>query len=193
MTFGKFVISLVLGAGLLAGQDRGGAGAAIWPGPPSPADELKQYLALTEGQYQQLLQVQKTKNDAQQALWQQISDKQRQLYSLLESGSTDASRIGALMIEVRNLQKQSRGGGSGDLYRSQALAVLNADQRAKLTSLDNALRLQPTAYQAVTLNLLDYPVPEVRPAALPDGEPGFSSGFIGAPGASNAAGERVTR
>lgn len=164
MTLRKIVLSLALGAGLLGAQEAPGrTDLTILPYPSPRVDELKQYLALSDAQVQQLNDVAKAKSDAAQAIWRQIMEKQQQLSALLEAGSTDASRIGTLMVEINNLNRQVRN-SNDSTYRTQALAVLTAEQKTKLVALDSALKLQTTAYQAVHLNLLDQPQPHILPA-----------------------------
>jgi hypothetical protein len=59
-------------------------------------------------------------------------------------------------------------------YRERALAVLTPDQRAKLPALAQALITNPTAHQAVMLNLIgleavSLPMPGIPPIMGPAG------------------------
>ncbi|HYZ85871.1 MAG TPA: hypothetical protein VE621_15780, partial [Bryobacteraceae bacterium] len=159
----RFILYFALGAATVLAQDAGGnvgtAPAATTPGTdgnsavvlpvPEPTyDNLKRYLNLTDPQLQSLRQNQKNKMDADQLIWRQISEKSVELNNLLESGSNDAVRIGQLSIELRNLQKQARNAVPNSPYRQSALNVLNAEQKTKLTDLQRALDLSPTAYDA---------------------------------------------
>lgn len=134
------------------------------PVPPlvRPAyDAVRQFLVLSEAQVKTLEDLVKSRRDAESAIYRQMSERQRQLNSLLESGSNDAATIGRLMVEINNLRKQIPNAGVG--LREAALKVLNDTQRAKLKELENALLLQRTAGEAVALNLLDYPrIPDAR-------------------------------
>ena len=130
--------------------------------------QLKAYLNLTDTQLQNLLSIQASRNNAQQAVYKQIADKQIQLNTLLSQGTTDAVTVGQLEIDINNLRKQLPLPNSS--YRTQALAVLAPDQVAKLPALVNALQLQITASQANTLDLIDAPAlngPLPLPATTP--------------------------
>jgi hypothetical protein len=139
---------------------------------PQPWDQLRQYLVLSEAQVATLEQIMRSRSQAEQQIHLQISEKQRQMYGLLEQGSNDSATIGRLMVEINNLRRQLP--LKGDPYRTQALAVLNDAQKAKLGPLTEALRLQSPAWQAIQLNLMDSPsVPDVRilPYPMPPAGP----------------------
>jgi Spy/CpxP family protein refolding chaperone len=123
---------------------------------PAPSyNDAKQYLGLSDAQTQSLDAILRNRNQAQQSLWQQISEKNRSLYQLLEAGTGSAGQIGQLMIDIKNLEKQMPTLDAP--YRTQALNVLTADQKTRLAKLDEALKLQNTASQAAMLLLLEYP------------------------------------
>jgi len=149
--------SAIAGTALLGAQ-------IVTPLPPIPAPNsaLIQYLGLSDAQVQALQDVQKSRNAANQAIYKQIGDKQMAINNLIASGSTDALQIGQLTIDINNLRKQLQ--TSGAPFHDQALAVLTPDQKNKLTGLTNALQLQPAAYQAINLNLIEQPNP---PRVLP--------------------------
>jgi hypothetical protein len=129
---------------------------------PQPVyTQLKAYLNLSDAQVQSLIDIQNSRNAAQQAIYKQINDKQTQLNTLLKNGTTDALTVGQLEIDINNLLKQLPIPSSS--YRASALAVLTPDQKSKLPALISALQLQPTAWQAVTLDLIDAPAPVVMP------------------------------
>src|SRR6188768_2756424 len=69
-------------------------------------DQLKQYLVLTDAQVVSLGQIRQNRMQQEQAIYSQISEKQRQMYALLQQGSNDAATIGRLMVESNNLGKQ---------------------------------------------------------------------------------------
>lgn len=139
-------------------------GGALWAQEPviAPIDrklpeytELKQHLSLTDAQVQSLSSLLKTRQDAEQAIYTQIRQKQEAINNLLKAGSKDATQIGQLTLDVYTLQKQLP--ISGQPLRGAALNVLTAEQKNKLPTLATALQLQTTAWQAVTLNLIDSP------------------------------------
>lgn len=157
MTLRRALLVAVMSVASVAAQDAGTRAPELSILPIAPRiDELKQHLSLTDAQVTQLQNIQKSKSDAAQAVWEQMRPKEQELARLLEAGSNDVTRIGTLTVELNNLRRQLMN-SSNDGYRAQALAVLTADQKAKLAVLDNALRLQAPAHQAISLNLLDYP------------------------------------
>src|SRR5262249_50662217 len=131
---------------------------------PYGLGDLKAFLNLNDTQVNVLLNVQKSQQQATQLIYQQINQKQQQLNALLESGSTNAAVIGQLTIDINLLRKQLP--VKGEPYRSEALAVLAVDQRAKLAMLVNALQLGPAASEAVNLNLIDRPPVTIQPRLL---------------------------
>jgi Spy/CpxP family protein refolding chaperone len=141
-------------------------GAALLPAQTLPVRpgwepaQLKAYLNLTESQIGALQQVQRDRMAAEQAIYQQINEKQRALNVLLQSGSQNATQIGQLMIDIAALQKQVPLGAS---YRESALAILSADQRAKLPALVLVRQQQSVAWEAVNWNLIDAPQPRTTP------------------------------
>jgi hypothetical protein len=123
---------------------------------PAPSyTELKQYLGLSDAQTQSLEAILRNRSQAQQSVWTQIAEKNRQMYQLLENGTGSATQIGQLMLDIRNLERQMPTVDAP--YRTQAVNVLTADQKTKLAKLDEALKLQGTASQAAMLLLLEYP------------------------------------
>lgn len=129
--------------------------------------ELRQYLSLTDAQVNSLQQVQNNRREAEAAIYRQIAEKQRALYSLLQAGSNDALQIGQLTIEINTLRRRLP--LSSEPYRTAALAALTDPQKTKLPALAEALRLVPAAHQAASVNLIDYPnqIGLPRPIPLP--------------------------
>src|SRR4051794_13218786 len=147
----RFLTALFLAtAALIPAQDKE---ATILPYPYY--NDVKQYLALSDAQTGSLETILKNRNQAQQNIWSQTAEKNRQLYQLLEAGTGSATQIGQLMLDIRNLEKQIPALDAP--YRAQALNVLTPDQKTKLVKLDEALKLQATASQAAMLLLLEYP------------------------------------
>jgi hypothetical protein len=139
------------------------AAPMIFPPPVEAFDELKQALTLTDPQVLQLRQIMQERSDATQQIWQQVAAKQNELNDLLRAGSRDVARIGQLSLDIYTLSNQPP--PSNDPWRLKALAVLTPDQKLKLAPLDQAMKLNTPAYQAVTLNLID-PPPPGRPQIL---------------------------
>ena len=121
---------------------------------------LKQALALTDAQTQQLQDLQKNRQEAAQAVYQKISDKQRQLNEALASPTPNPAAIGQLEIDMANLRKQI---GAGPSVRDEALAILTDAQKEKLKDLQNAMQLQRAANEAIGLGLISAPPPVATP------------------------------
>ena len=162
----QLVILAIGGAAFILGQEPGRGTAMIYPPPVSePGRALREYLGLSPTQSAALQDVQKSKREAQQAVFDEMNQKQMALDNLLRSGSTDYVQIGRLTVELRDLQKKIP--VSGEPYRTRALSVLTQEQRAKLPVLVNALELQWPANDAVTWNLIDPPPAPQDPIILP--------------------------
>lgn len=161
----KRILALaLLSVASMVGQDPSRSAINLPPG--RQWEQIKQYLALTDAQMTSLEQVRQNRLNQEQAIYQQISEKQRQMYTLLQQGSNDAATIGRLMVESNNLQRQLP--LRSDTFRTEVLAVLTPAQKAKLPALTEAMNLQSPAWQAVDLNMIDGPHPYSRilPAPL---------------------------
>ncbi|MGH9629894.1 MAG: Spy/CpxP family protein refolding chaperone [Bryobacteraceae bacterium] len=153
-------VAFLCSAILLCGQGAtvisvGGESLLPLPFPVPQYEELKQHLTLSDAQLQSLRDVQRRRSEAEQAIHTQIREKQTILNELLRTGSTDALRIGQVTVEINNLRKQLP--LSGEPYHSQAIGVLNPEQRNQLAPLATALQLQSPAYQAIALSLIEQP------------------------------------
>jgi hypothetical protein len=121
---------------------------------------LKQALALTDAQTQQLQDLQKHRQETSQVIYQKISDKQRQLNDALASATPNPTTIGQLEIDMASLRKQI---GAGPSVRDEALAILTDAQKEKLKDLQNAMQLQRAASEAIGLGLISPPPPVATP------------------------------
>ena len=130
------------------------------PRPQVNYQALKQALALTDAQTQQLQDLQKNRQEASQAIYRKISDKQQQLNEALASATPNPTTIGQLEIDMANLRKQI---GAGPSIRDEALAILTDAQKEKLKDLQNALQLQRAANEAAGLGLITPPPPVATP------------------------------
>lgn len=137
------------------------------PGAP-PVDLVRSYLTLTDVQVQQLQQIRQAEATANQTAFQSMQQKQQQLNTALRGGSTDASALGRLLLEIEALRKQVQ--TNQTTFHNQAVNALNAAQKTKLQTLDEAAKLGPTIQQAAGLGLVTPPTP---PAGGPqNGPPG---------------------
>jgi Spy/CpxP family protein refolding chaperone len=154
----------VLSLSSVVGQDQ--PTNLIMPVVPQQWDQLKQYLVLSDAQVASLQQIRQNRIQQEQAIYTQMNEKQRQIYSLLQQGSNDAATIGRLMVESNNLSRQLP--LKGDTYRTEVLAILTPGQKAKLPSLVEAMSLQAAAWQATELNMIDNPnIPDIRTLPVP--------------------------
>jgi hypothetical protein len=166
----RFLCTLVfLAPALLSGQDKGTGS------PVAAYTELKQYLSLTDAQLQSLQTILDNRSQAVQNIYTQISQKNQTLSQLLNSDSGTAAQLGQLLLDIRSLQKQLPLNDAP--YKTQAVGVLAADQKAKLPKLAEAPQLQATAGQAGMLLLIDAPVTG-PPGILPIGIGTVDRGFL---------------
>jgi Spy/CpxP family protein refolding chaperone len=128
------------------------------PGPPPDGvrtEQVKTYLVLTDQQLQDLAAIQSSLRDAADPLMQQIGEKRQALRQALQQDTVDSSLVSQLRTEIENLQTQLQSLRAS--YRPKAQAVLTDQQKASLATLQQAMDLMPTAFQAASLNLLDTP------------------------------------
>ncbi|MCS6953451.1 MAG: Spy/CpxP family protein refolding chaperone [Bryobacterales bacterium] len=140
MTIHRFLMALM--PAILLGQSSG-----------PDFSELKTFLGLTDAQLTQLRDLRTQERQALRSVADQIAEKQGALRQALEAGSTDALRLGQLLVDIQNLRKQIE--ATNQTYRAQAVALLTADQKTKLAQLEAAAKLAPAIRQATALNLLD--------------------------------------
>ena len=133
-------------------------------------DAVKTALGLTDAQLTQLRQLRQQEFEANGTIREQMADRQRALQTAMERATPNAGEIGGIMVDILNLRKQIQ--TAADRYRTQALALLTAEQKTKLKGLEDAAKLQPAIMQAGALNLLD--LSELMPAGM-----GFGSGRNG--------------
>jgi hypothetical protein len=172
------ILIAFVGASSLFGQT--GPTTRVLP-PNVSFEELKGNLGLTTFQVEQLVAILREKTEALLETYKQLAQKEAELHSLLTSGSQDLNRIGKLTVDIHNLRTPPS--PSNNQYRERALAILTPDQKTKLATLEQALRLIPPAYEAVTLNLIDGPPPRILPVpgVPPIFAPAESSGFRSLP------------
>jgi len=127
------------------------------PGPPGPPrhEELQQALGLTEDQIRQLTDLRKQEREELRSVLDQLRSKGKTLHELMQSQSPDPAAAGNLLIDMKKLRDQMR--GTNAQYREKAVGLLNADQKAKLKSLEEAAGLAQAVRQGVGLNLLAPP------------------------------------
>ncbi len=152
------ILSTVLFAGALLAQRPPGPGPRprMGLGQDAPAmAELKTYLGLTDGQLQHLQQERRATGDEIGPLARDIAQKQRALREQLDAGSTDASALGRLLVDVESLRKQIE--SKREATRVRAVSVLTPEQRTRLKTLEDVARLGDEVRQAIGAGLLDPP------------------------------------
>lgn len=130
---------------------------------------LKAFLNLSDTQLTSITTANRTAMESSRTLRTQIDTKQEALRSLLASGSTDASAIGRIMLEIQGLRKQVDSAQAN--LRAQATSFLTTDQKTKLKTLEDAEKLRDEIREAHSLQLLA-PSGEQRGGGIGPGGPG---------------------
>jgi len=176
MLLGFVVLGVALAQGPGPRARRGGPqGAASQPN----YDALKTYLNLTDAQVQQMQQIRQQAASSVSALLPQIRTKRQSLRDLLTSGTADPAAVGKIVLDAYALDKQVQ--QARTTARTQALAVLSADQQAKLEALQDAASSGPALREAMGLGLV---TPPAGPGGMlggfgmqgPRGGPGMMGG-----------------
>ncbi len=140
-------------------------------------DELKAVLGLTDQQVERLIGLQRERQQANRSAFLQIAERQNTLAQLL-SPSADPAALGRVLIDMENLKLQVR--QNDERYEQLSRDVLTADQKTKLKTLEDALKLQPAIGQAVALQLIEPPRRTDAPGPMP--RLGFGIGGVMGPG-----------
>ena len=127
-------------------------GAANEVGVSDPT-ELKEILALSEQQVQDLQHLKTSFGEAVQADRDQIRTLQMQLREELNAETPNAAIVGQLQVEITELTNKIA--ATRAEFGEDARAILTGEQLVALASLEQALALATPARQAVGLNLID--------------------------------------
>lgn len=131
------------------------------PGPGSAAnagvDDVKAFLKLTDAQLATLRGLRRDEAESNRAVHEKIGERAQALRTAMQRVAPVASEVGQILIDMQNLRKQVADNDAK--YRTQALAVLTAEQKVELAKLDAARQLQDEVHQATALNLLERPGP----------------------------------
>ena len=150
LVISRMLLPLIAGAALFAQNPNANP-------PPLGVPDLKIFLNLSDTQIQTLVQIQQQQAQAVMPFVQQIRQDQQKLQLLLEGTNPEAGAIGRLVLEIAGFSRQIQQLASN--FQQQALNLLQPDQRTKVQTLADVLRLQPAALQAVGLGLLSPPGP----------------------------------
>lgn len=154
MRLNKIMTTAVLGLGLMASVGLAQPRGAGWgPGRAAGTGALKEYLALTDAQVQQIRDVAKQQADSVKPIADEMREKGTALQEEMKKDSPDQAKVGQLTVDLKNLREQMRAkrAARGDSISS----VLTPEQRTKLKALEEAAKLGPAARQAAALGLID--------------------------------------
>jgi Spy/CpxP family protein refolding chaperone len=138
--------------------------------------EVQSYLNLTDAQISSLQQLRQSERAALKPIFQQMGPLHESLRTQKQSGSADPTAVGKLVLSIESLEQQAEPIRSS--FQQQALNVLTADQKAKLTALQSAAALMPTIHEATALNLLTPPKGPEGPGGM---APEMMHGRFGGP------------
>ncbi len=130
-------------------------------------EDVKAALGLSDQQLSDLKKMQQDKMTATQAFYSKMAEKQKELNGLLESNSTDATKIGQLMLDLQQLRKQPP--PSGIDIHEKATGILSAEQKHKLAKVEEAQKLRSAVDQALQLALIEPPPQAARPVHSMEG------------------------
>lgn len=148
---------------LPATAQRMGRGPGFGPGwaaraqtPPAPT-ALKEALGLTDQQVQQLTDLRMQVAEENRSIAEQIRAKRQEITELMKSANPDPLKVGQLHVDIKKLHDQRL--AKLEAMRTQALALLTAEQKQKLAELEKSVTLARAARQAVALGLIAPPQP----------------------------------
>lgn len=144
------------GAGIMGPGAGAGAGLGL-AAQPQAFTALKDALGLTDAQIQQLIELRKKMAEENRTLAEQIRAKRQELAELLKAANPDPAKIGQLHLDIQNLHQQRL--ARLEQLRTQATAMLTAEQKTKLADLEKAMVSARAARQAVGLGLIVPPQP----------------------------------
>lgn len=139
----KYVVALLCVVALGAANEAG----------VSDPTELKEILALSDQQVQDLQDLKTSLGEAVQADREQIRTLQMQLREELNAETPNAAIVGQLHVEITELNNKIA--DTRVDFGEDARAILTGEQLLALASLGQALALAAPARQAVGLNLID--------------------------------------
>ena len=137
------------------------------PGPDGPrgfgphrdqtprTDKVQSYLSLTDAQIQNLQQLRESEWAALKPIMEQMRPLRQSMHAEMRGSSPDSAAASKLRASMQALEQQAAPIRSS--FQQQAMAILTADQKTKLTALETAMSLMPAAHEATALNLLTPP------------------------------------
>lgn len=116
---------------------------------------LKEALGLSDAQVEQLRNVRRDAATALKPEMEKVREKQRALGEAMKADNPDPAVVGRLMVEMKQMRTAARPERAA--LKEKALAILTAEQKAKLAELEKALKMAPAARQAAGLGLIEPP------------------------------------
>ncbi|MCC6362680.1 MAG: hypothetical protein IT165_04105 [Bryobacterales bacterium] len=169
-----FVVLLLSAAGVF-GQTVPIPGFAPNPGPP--LIELKQYLTLTDAQYVQLFDNMGQSQHAVAGYQQRIYQLQTEIANETARPNPDPMELGTRYAEIeqncRAITNESKA------LRDKNGGLLTDPQKAKLKTLEDALKMYPIVSQAQSASLLEGGVAGVYPVGVITGAIGTTPFYSG--------------
>ena len=119
------------------------------------ADSVQDYLSLTADQQKQLDELGARLRIRAQSSQQQLESKQKALRMQLAADNADPLAAGRALLELEVAKHRSE--RTAEESQTEALAVLTAEQRQKLTVLEQAAKLHSITRQAMGIFLIPPP------------------------------------
>jgi hypothetical protein len=118
-------------------------------------DALIAYLNLNETQVAALQENNKAMREAVRAIMESARSGREGVRDELKQDNPNPTIVGQALVDAKETREAIR--AKKDEFRTNALAILTADQQVSLAALQQALELAPTARQAIGANLLESP------------------------------------
>jgi hypothetical protein len=143
------------------------------PQPPAPifvpVEIVRVHLGLSDEQVKRIMEIRGEVGMQVMGLLAELAKAERDLAQLLSTKDPAPAAVGALVILTRDIRKQVDKIQQG--LGEAMLAVLTAEQRARLQVLEEAAKLIPAIDACRALGLLAPPKPPLSPFPVPSPSP----------------------
>lgn len=123
--------------------------------PPAPVDAVKTYLSLTDSQVTGFQAIRQTAQTAAQPVMDQLRTKHDALRTAMNANPIVPATVSALQAEITALETQLKKFQTD--ASAQMKALLGADQKTKLATLEAAAALRDQVQGAAMIGLIDGP------------------------------------
>ena len=130
-------------------------------------DEAISALNLMPEQVTALRENQRAKREASRSVFQAMAELGKQLRAEMALDNPNASAAGQLLVDMKSKREEIK--AIGEQFQTQAVGLLDDNQKAALAALEETRQVQPALHQAGALGLTD-------------SGPGQRSGGFGGPG-----------